>query len=151
MFTLSVEFPWLYFTRAKRSPMCSFQSCQQKKREMFCDLGSSSGESPAAKKRYSTYLEKNNQNLRETSSEHGFLPLALVVLFEDVPPFGTPQKAASGKTSLQHPLQPKCRSTSPWREIFPEILGIRILKKSADSTWQVPSPPVSEVIKLLSR
>lgn len=102
---------------SKKKPHVFFPIMPAKEERNVLWFGFFKWRKPGVKKRYSTYLEKNNQNLRETSSEHGFLPLALVVLFE-VPPFGTPHFFSAGENFPATSLQPKCRSTSPWREFF---------------------------------
>ena len=108
---------------SKKKPHVFFPIMPAKEEKLFCDLGSSSSESPAPKKRYSTYLEKNNQNLRETSSEHGFLHLALVVLFEDVPLLGRHKKAA-GENLENIPCSPSVAALRPDVH-FSGVLGIQ--------------------------
>ena len=153
MFTLSVEFPWLYFTREQKEVPCVLSNHASKRREKcFVIWVLQVAKARRQKKRYSTYLEKNNQNLRETSSKHGFLPLALVVLFEEnCHLLGRHKMPPAGKLPLENiPCSPSVAALRPDVFFFCGGSWIRILKKSADSTMAATSPPVSEVIKLLS-
>ena len=112
------------FHQSKKKPHVFFPIMPAKEERNVLWFGFFKWRKPGVKKRYSRYLEKNNQNLRETSSEHGFLPLALVVLFEDVPPFWDATFFSAGENFPgKHPCSPSVAALRPEGGNFRKFLG----------------------------
>lgn len=147
MFTLSVEFPWLYFTREQKEAPCVLSNHASKRREKcFVIWVLQVAKATCGQKKIQYIIWRKNQpKLARNKFKtwiSSFSPSCFV--WRKEPPFGTPQlTAGAGENFLKETsLAAQVSQHFALKGNFRGVLGIQ--------PWQVPSPPVSGVIKLLS-